>query len=281
MKTFEQVYKEKFKDMLANFVDNKIVVSNDISYKPLEYDADSIVTVIQTGLGQASTRNDYDLINTTFQLTFLLHANNLQMLLAALNSMIWNYNGKWEEIQVPIYVLSLETLQEKTYVYKPVFTTPTQIGGISKMAIEGRTINVVTVVMNIAVAYSSNADLKPDDFRLFVDGAPYAIFPIEYSITSMPSYDTSLSFNDFANQELLNETVVFVFTLQKRTGAVGTLANMLTADFFTNSSFFSNKPIKLRKYSNLTTFVEVDIKSISIEEIYSSGTKLINLTLTR
>src|SRR5690554_340552 len=161
MQTFEQVYKEKLKKQLEQFLDNPIIVSSDISYDPLIEDANAIVAVIKTGIGQASSRNDYDLIQTTFTVNFILDANNTQLLLGALTSLIWNYNGKWDTLTLNVWNVLIDKLEEKPYIFKPVFTTPVPVGGINKVKSATKTIDAVNVMFNISVGYSSNADMKP------------------------------------------------------------------------------------------------------------------------
>ena len=69
--------KEKFKGQLAQFLaDKSIIVSNDISYEPLENDPNSLVTIIRTGAGLTSGRSGFDLINVTFNITLITASND-------------------------------------------------------------------------------------------------------------------------------------------------------------------------------------------------------------
>jgi len=276
MQTFEQVYKEKLKKQLEQFLDNPIIVSNDINYDPLINDSDTIVAVIKTGIGQASSRNDYDLIQTTFTVNFILDANNTQLLLGALTSLIWNYNGKWDTLTLNIWNVLINKLQAKPYIFKPVFTTPVLVGGINKVKSATKTIDAVNVMFNISVGYSSNADMKPSKFELIVDGVSYPINAIRYNIASEPIYRPStLKNKKFQNQGYVSENIVFSFTMLKALPGVDATHDLLSSQFY-GDDFLSNKTLKLKQENNV-----VDIQTLSIEEVYENGSKVLVLTLMR
>lgn len=276
MQTFEQVYKEKLKKQLEQFLDNPIIVSSDISYDPLIEDANAIVAVIKTGIGQASSRNDYDLIQTTFTVNFILDANNTQLLLGALTSLIWNYNGKWDTLTLNVWNVLIDKLQEKPYIFKPVFTTPVPVGGINKVKSATKTIDAVNVMFNISVGYSSNADLKPDDFTLIIDDVPFPIRAVRYDMTSAPAYEPINDLGEqFSTQELFSENIVFTFRLLKSLPGVDALQDILSDEFFGND-FLSRKELKLKRGNK-----EVGVQLTSLQEIYEAGTKIMLLTLSR
>ncbi len=276
MQTFEQVYKEKLKKQLEQFLDNPIIVSSDISYDPLIEDANAIVAVIKTGIGQASSRNDYDLIQTTFTVNFILDANNTQLLLGALTSLIWNYNGKWDTLTLNVWNVLIDKLQEKPYIFKPVFTTPVPVGGINKVKSATKTIDAVNVMFNISVSYSSNVDLKPDDFTLIIDDAPFPIRAVRYDMASAPAYEPINDLGEqFSTQELFSENIVFTFRLLKSLPGVDALQDILSDEFFGND-FLSGKDLKLKRGNK-----EVEVQLTSLQEIYEAGTKIMLLTLSR
>lgn len=276
MQTFEQVYKEKLKKQLEQFLDNPIIVSSDISYDPLIEDANAIVAVIKTGIGQASSRNDYDLIQTTFTVNFILDANNTQLLLGALTSLIWNYNGKWDTLTLNVWNVLIYKLQEKPYIFKPVFTTPVPVGGINKVKSATKTIDAVNVMFNISVGYSSNADMKPDDFTLIIDDVPFPIRAVRYDMTSAPAYEPINDLEEqFSTQELFSENIVFTFRLLKSLPGVDALQDILSDEFFGND-FLSGKDLKLKRGNK-----EVEVQLTSLQEIYEAGTKIMLLTLSR
>ena len=72
MKTFEQVYKEKFKGQLEKFIDKPLRVTNDLNYRPLEDDPNEVAVIIRTGPGTRSSIAGYDLTSLTFTLILSL-----------------------------------------------------------------------------------------------------------------------------------------------------------------------------------------------------------------
>lgn len=284
MQTFESVYKSKFKEQLTKFIDDEIIVSNDINIRPFSTNPDLLISVIKTGIGQASSRNEIDLVNTTINVNFLIQANKVQDLLGALTSLIWNFNGKWDELKIPIYDVNLSKLTEKTYIFKPVFTTPVIIGDLGTVASVKETITIASVVMSISLAYSSNVEAKGDKFWLRIqrDGI-YNWLPInaiEYDMTYAPAYDSvPIEGNNFIEQVYLSETIIFRFTLLKKLPGVDLLQDVLTNQFLTNNPI-SKQDVKLRRYDPPNR-QEVDIQKITIEERFVNSQKFIVLTLER
>jgi len=277
LRTFEQKYKEKFREQLAQFVNDKpIIVSNDISYEPLENDANALVAIIRTGAGLTSGRSDYDLINLTFNITLITASNDLQKILGALASLIWNYQGNWDSVELPIYNVQTKNLEDRTYIFKPVFTTPVVVGGEQEVKVEGETLEVSSVVMSVTVGYSSNADLQPESFELEIDGEKYAIKPIRYDIASICSATPAVVEGErFARQDITNDVVTFNFTLLKTLPGIDPLVDILANDFFADEGL-SSKNLKLHKDE-----VCVDIQTYQITEVYENGSKIINLVLSR
>lgn len=277
MRTFEQKYKEKFKSQLEQFLSDKpITVSNDISYEPLENDANALVAIIRTGAGLTSGRSGFDLINVTFNITLITASNDLQKVLGALTSLVWNYQGNWDSVELPIYNVKTKNLEDRTYIFKPVFTTPVVIGGEQEVKVEGETLEVSSVVMSVTVGYSSNADLQPESFELEIDGEKYAIKPIRYDIASICSATpAAVEGERFARQDITNDVVTFNFTLLKTLPGIDPLVDILANDFFADEGL-SSKNLKLHKGE-----VCVDIQTYQITEVYENGSKIINLVLSR
>lgn len=279
MKTFEQQFKVKFKEMLSNFIENEIVVSNDINYDPLVLNPDAVVAIITTGLGQTSSRNDYDLINTSFVVSFIVDANNLQKLLGSLTSLVWNFNGKWDNLTIPIWNLATKKLEDKTYIFKPIFTTPAPFGGTSKLQTRTKTIDVAMASFQITVGYSSNADIRPDKFDLEIDGIKYLINAIRYNIDSAPVYDSTLiNGTDFAEHTFLSHNIIYTFTIMKSLKGIDPLQDLFESELFAHESYLVNKNIRLHRYS---PNMFVSIQTFTLRYAYENGSKILILTLTR
>lgn len=277
MRTFEQKYKEKFREQLAQFViDKPIIVSNDISYEPLENDANALVAIIRTGAGLTSGRSGFDLINVTFNITLITASNDLQKVLGALTSLVWNYQGNWDSVELPIYNVQTKNLEDRTYIFKPVFTTPVVIGGEQEVKVEGETLEVSSVVMSVTVGYSSNADMKPDNFELEIEGVKYPINAIRYDMSSVPVSDPSLPMGErFVKQNITNDTIAFNFSLLKTLPGVDPLIDVLTAEFFADVGL-SSKNLRLYRGTDV-----VDIQTFQLTEVFENGSKIINLVLSR
>lgn len=277
MKTFEQKYKEKFKIQLAQFlIDKPITVSNDISYEPLENDANSLVAIIRTGAGLTSGRSGFDLINVTFNITLITASNDLQKVLGALTSLIWNYQGNWDSVELPIYNVTNEEVENRTYIFKPVFTTPIVLGGEQEVKTANETLEVSSIVMAVTVGYSSNADMVPDSFELEIDGEKYSINAIRYDMSSVPISNPSLIFGErFAKSNITNDTITFNFSLLKTLPGVDPLVDILTEEFF-NAEGLSSKVLKLYRGEEV-----VDIQTFQLTEVFENGSKIINLVLSR
>jgi len=281
LKTFEQKYKEKFKIQLAQFlaqflIDKPITVSNDISYEPLENDPNSLVAIIRTGAGLTSGRSGFDLINVTFNITLITASNDLQKVLGALTSLIWNYQGNWDSVELPIYNVTNEEVENRTYIFKPVFTTPIVLGGEQEVKTANETLEVSSIVMAVTVGYSSNADMVPDSFELEIDGEKYSINAIRYDMSSVPVSNPSLIFGErFAKSNITNDTITFNFSLLKTLPGVDPLVDILTEEFF-NAEGLSSKVLKLYRGEEV-----VDIQTFQLTEVFENGSKIINLVLSR
>lgn len=277
MKTFEQKYKEKFKSQLAQFlIDKPITVSNDISYEPLENDANSLVAIIRTGAGLTSGRSGFDLINVTFNITLITASNDLQKVLGALTSLIWNYQGNWDSVELPIYNVTKNESENKTYIFKPVFTTPVVIGGEQEVKTASETLEVSSIVMAVTVGYSSNADMVPDSFELEIDEDKYPIYAIRYDMSSVPISNPSLIFGErFAEANITNDTITFNFSLLKTLPGVDPLVDILSAEFFGDEGL-SSKTLKLHRGDEV-----VDIQTYQLTEVFENSSKIINLVLSR
>ena len=257
-------------------IDKPIIVSNDISYEPLENDANALVAIIRTGAGLTSGRSGFDLINVTFNITLITASNDLQKVLGALTSLVWNYQGNWDSVELPIYNVKTKNLEDRTYIFKPVFTTPVVIGGEQEVRTANETLEVSSVVMSVTVGYSSNADLQPESFELEIDGEKYAIKPIRYDIASICSATpAAVEGERFARQDITNDVVTFNFTLLKTLPGIDPLVDILANDFFADEGL-SSKNLKLHKGE-----VCVDIQTYQITEVYENGSKIINLVLSR
>lgn len=285
MQTFESVYKSKFKEQLTKFIDEDIIVSNDVNIRPFSNNADIVVAVIKTGVGQASSRNEIDLVNTTVNINFLVEANKMQRLLGALTSLRWNFNGKWDELKIPIYDVSQAKLVDKTYIFKPVFTTPVMMGDLGSVSSVKETITVASVVMSVSLGYSSNIEAKGDKFWLRVKpNGSYRWLPINY-IESSLNYETvyepvQIKGEAVARQKPLVENTIFTFTYLKALPGNDDLQDYLSEQFMTNGEAISNQNIKLRRH-DLPNRQEIDIQKISIEERFVNSQKVLTLILER
>lgn len=277
MQTFESQYKEKLKTQLAQFIPDKpITVSNDISYETLEYDSNALVAIIRTGAGLTSGKSEYDLITVTFNISLITASNDLQKVLGALTSLIWNYQGKWDNVSIKIYNVASQSLEDKTYIFKPVFTTPVVIGGEQEVKIEEETLEVSTVIMAVTVGYSSNADMVPDSFNLEIDGTKYPINAIRYDYSSVPAYDVCLPENaSFTKYTFLNDVISFNFTMLKSLPGVDSLQDILAGEFF-GADRLSGKTLRLWRGD-----VVANIQTYQLTEVFENGSKVINLTLNR
>jgi hypothetical protein len=277
MQTFESQYKEKLKTQLAQFIPDKaITVSNDISYEPLEYDSNALVAIIRTGAGLTSGKSEYDLITVTFNISLITASNDLQKVLGALTSLIWNYQGKWDNVSIKIYNVASQSLEDKTYIFKPVFTTPVVIGGEQEVKIEGETLEVSNVIMSVTVGYSSNADMVPDSFDLEIDGTKYPINAIRYDHSSVPAYDVCLPESaEFVKHTFLNNVISFNFTMLKSLPGVDSLQDILSGEFF-GANRLSGKTLRLWRGD-----VVANIQTYQLTEVFENGSKIINLVLSR
>jgi hypothetical protein len=130
--------------------------------------------------------------------------------------------------------------------------------------------------MSVTVGYSSNADMKPDNFELEIEGVKYPINAIRYDMSSVPVSDPSLPVGErFVKQNITNDTIAFNFSLLKTLPGVDPLIDVLTAEFFADVGL-SSKNLRLYRGTDV-----VDIQTFQLTEVFENGSKIINLVLSR
>ena len=69
--TFEQSFKKILENDLQKYLDNnKLVLSNDINFKPFDVDPNSIVGIIKSGSGVREFVQGYDMTNYPVNIAF-------------------------------------------------------------------------------------------------------------------------------------------------------------------------------------------------------------------
>lgn len=281
MKTFEQLYKDKFKTQLENILtDRNIYVSNDTKYKPLETDATGVVAVIKTGPGTRSSIAGYDLTTLTFNVNLVTQANALQTVLGSLNNLIANYNGVWDSVTIPIFDAATGVTTDTTFTYKPIFTTPFQLGSVFDLKISNETMKAVTILMSITTAYSSNAAAVPETYKLEIDGDMYDLNYVRVETNVNPTYDSfPTDGTSDLEKRLVTHVTTFNFTILKSKYGLDALHDLLHDECFKRSIYMlSTKTMKLYRG---TAGLVVDIQTYIISEVSENGSTIINLTLAR
>jgi hypothetical protein len=281
LKTFEQLYKEKFRVQLENILtDRNIYVSNDLKYKPLETDATGVVVVIKTGPGTRSSIAGYDLTTLTFNVNLVTQANALQTVLGALNNLIANYNGVWDSVTIPIFDAATGVTTDTTFTFKPVFTTPFQLSGVFDLKISNETMKAVTILMSVTTSYSSNAAAIPETYKLEIDGDMYDLNYISVESTVNPTYDGyPVDGTSEITKKLVAHVTTFNFTILKAKYGLDALHDLLHDECFKRSIYMlSGKTLKLYRG---TAGLSADIQTYTISEVSENGSTVINLTLSR
>lgn len=270
--TFEQAFKNYLLTNLKEYITTKdIVVANDINHRPLEKDANSILAIVGTGFGDKLTTSNGNYTTTSFTINFLFDANDLQSVLSGLQNFIDTENAVFKEV----------LLDNDTYVYKPIFTSPYPIGGLNEVIStndkgQKLSLKIVNVVLNVNVAYSSDIDFKPNVYKLTIGATEYTINGIDsYSNVSAPNYEQIQYLNEkFGRHLKLTNITTFSFTLiASKEDALHTL---LLNDF-TSTNPISSSVLKLKKDSETA----IDISTINITETWANGAKVITLLLGR
>lgn len=278
MKTFERVFKEKFKGQLAGFIDKPIIVSNDINTKPLEDDPNELAVIIRTSPGTKSAKAGYDLTTLTFYVDMITEANDVQPVLGAINNLILIYNAEWSNLIIPVYNPATDVTTDKVFYYKPIYSTPFIPGQAFNLRTKRATISAVAITMSITVGYSSNAAVLPASFELLINGTSYPINYLRYEITNNPVYEpASVVGAKLLKQYLINNVVSYSFTLLKLAPGFDALHDILSSDPLGEAeNMLSTKTLKLTSGGKT-----VDISTCLISEIYQDGAAVIVLTLTR
>lgn len=277
MNTFEKVYKEKLEQQLMKFTDKFIVISNDINFSPLEKNKNNLVMIIRSGAGVRSSKEGYDLTTQTFTIDLITEINDLQQVLGSVNSFINHKNGKWDTLKIDIYDPDNQSLDTKTFDFKPVFTTPFPAGNPFDIMTKTETIKAIAISLSITVGYSSTACIKPEKFYLKIGNETYYIDTTRYEKNFLPTYaQEELTDKRFLKQKKVADVITFTFVLLKKKNDV--LHNLLSNEFTKkNEESLINQEIKLITESNAI----IDIQTINITETYEAGATIIILTLGR
>ncbi len=276
MVTFEKAYKDVFKNQLIQFTDKTITVSNDINYKPLEKDPDALVVIIKTGPGTKRNSATNDLTSVTFNINFIVNANDIQKILGALNSLIWNYNAVWSTVDIPVYDIATKELNTKTFTYYPTFTTPFLLGSVYDLKTANETIKAATLMMSATISYSSNASTEPEIYKLWINDTEYILNFERIESVSAPAYEYNpINTEPFLQPIFLNNVITFNFVILKAKGGIDALHDLLHEEYFSNN-LLSGNTLKLTQ--GATT---INIKTYTLSEVYENGITVINLTLTR
>jgi len=278
MKTFEQVYKEKLKEQINKFIDKPVILSNDINTKPLEDNPNELAVIIRTGPGVKSSLSKYDLTTVTFYIDIITVANDVQMVLGAINNLILLHNASWDNVTIPIYDPNEKTTTDTRFSYKPIFSTPFIPGQQFNLRTKSATITAIAITMSVTVGYASNAAVEPSTFKLKINGTEYNLKYERYEITNNPVYEPAAQIGErVLTQRFINNIVTYNFTLLKSAANVDNLHDILSADAMANvDEMLTTKKLQL----SLGTKT-VDINTYSISEIYQDGATVIVLTLTR
>ena len=99
------------------------------------------------------------------------------------------------------------------------------------------TFKASTLMMSIAVAYSSNSTVAPEVYNLKIGATQY---PIKFSRVELMSNPVYMGFpykgETFQKQIFQNNVVSFVFTITKLKKGLDTLHDMLHNEFFNTGS---------------------------------------------
>lgn len=277
MKTFEQVYKEKFKDQLEKFIDKPLRVTNDLNYRPLEDDPNEVAVIIRTGPGTRSSIAGYDLTSLTFYVDFIVAANAVQELLGALNNLTLYYNAVWDSVTIDIYNPSEDRNLATTFHFKPIFSTPFIQGNQFSLRTKQGTINAIAVNMSVTVGYASTAAVLPEQYKLRIDGKDYVINYDSRTVVDSPVYKQTDEGGKIIKQRLLSHVVTHTFVILRSAPGVDPLQDILVGNAYEQpANMLSGKTLKLIRGNKV-----IDIQTYNITERYLNGASVLELTLTR
>lgn len=277
MKTFEQVYKEKFKGQLEKFIDKPLRVTNDLNYRPLEDDPNEVAVIIRTGPGIRSSIASYDLTSLTFYVDFIVAANSVQELLGALNNLTLYYNAVWDSVTIDIYNPGQDRNITTTFHFKPIFSTPFIQGNQFSLRTKQGTINAISVNMSVTVGYASNAAVLPETYKLRIDGRDYVINYDSRTVVDSPVYKQTDEGGKIIKQRLLSHVVTYTFVILRSAPGVDPLQDILVGNAYEQpANMLSGNTLKLIRGNKV-----IDIQTYNITERYLNGASVLELTLTR
>lgn len=279
--TFEQAFKNEFKEtfqaMLSSISDKKILVSNDITVKPLENDPDRIVAVLQSGKGRKQEVKGFDLTTYPLVLTIIVDMNFLQDLLAILNNYIALNNGIVKQLT---YQKNESETGSFDYIIR--FDTPNQIGSPVDLKVKNRNVKVAMVMLAGEIKYTTTADISLPGYWLKITKSDTTTLEakvegdgvINQDSATVPEYELFYTYdlaNPLAIPICLSTAITFQITQLKANEMHQLLERV--AD--------GQETITKVEYKTLNPLDTYKEYRYQITHSYSDGIKVFDLTLTR
>lgn len=264
--TFEQAFKEKLKEQIEEYLPKgkEIVITNDINFKPLEEDPESIVGIIKSGGGTKSYVQGYDF--TTYQVfvSFILDANYLQEFLGILNNSVVKQNGIFKNLNY----------SNETYTYQTVYQTPTVIGSPQDIRAKEKKVKVQIVSLSGTIVYTTNGCIIPKEFKIKIDGIEYQVAGVfRYELTYTPTYTpTPVDGSAYVQNDFNIAVKTYTMTLLKMIN--NNLHNLLS-NYIINADLLTNVELKIDSGNYFLT------KCSSLVEVYENQASVIRLVLMR
>jgi hypothetical protein len=263
------LYKNYLKTELPAYITGStLYISNDISFKPLEKDADGVVAIINGGVGSRAMVDGGDYITLNFAINFICDSNKAQTIIANLQSFMNVENAKYGTLSI--------------YDYRATFSNPYIVGDLFEIMSkneDNKTISLkcVNIALNVSLQYSSTVYFKPDTWKITIASTEYTILGIDsYDFASVPTYEPAqINGSTVITQHKAADVRTFHFKLMAlKSNALHTL---LMGEYTSATSISSNAILKLKRNSETA----VDIQTINVTETWNQGVKYIDLTLGR
>lgn len=176
-KTFEQAFKSKLETQLKTYItDKNVEVTNDIKFKSLYKNSNSVVVVIASGGGNKQSVSD--LTDYSMNVTFMCDVNYLQDLMLAINRFIDDKSGLYDTMTIA----QTGSGTDKVYAYQILWSTPITSSTPMDIRVDKNKDVMKVVMVNIIghTYFSSEVMLGPLSFKVKINGS--TIVPLDYVV---------------------------------------------------------------------------------------------------
>lgn len=262
IKTFEQIFKNELKNMITNLCNKDIVISNDVNFKPLEEDINSIVGIIKSGNGTKSYVRGYDFTTYPINISFILDVNYLQEFLGRLN-LVAESSGLFKTVNY----------NNKDYTYQAVFNTPMSMGNPVDIRCKEKKVKVQIVSMMGNIVYTSNGCIVPKEFTLQIGTTEYPVNGLfTYSMSSIPAVEPLARINNiYLDYRVSSVTKSYTLYLLKMSNDP---LHSLLSDYLDSDTYLDKVKVKIGSKPYFDALIQ-------FEEKYENQASVLVVTLTR